>query len=133
MASKVFKKTPVLVQPAWTTAWQLVDGIYIDSRFFEENIPILGAVLTIGIKPTRHLRERSAWLSIPTFENGRVGLEQHSFGWLPLQDHKQEETIDFGNAFYGMGLNILVWELKVDILTSAEVVYTVEYELVVRY
>lgn len=133
MASKIYKKTSELVQPAWKSSWQLVDGIYVDSRFFEENIPILGAVLTIGIKPTRHLRERHASLSIPTFENGKVGLEQCGFGWLPLQDHEQEGVIDFGDAFYGMGLNILSWELRVDLLTSAEVVYTVEYELVVRY
>jgi hypothetical protein len=133
MATKLFTKTTQLVQPAWSPQVIIPDGIYVNGRFFEENIPILGAVLTIGIKPTRHLRERSAWLSIPTFQNGKVGLEQRVFKWYPLQDQEQKQTIDFGDAFYGMGLNILNWSLIVDLVTSAAVIYTANYELEVRY
>lgn len=133
MASKVFTQTTELVQPAWASAWQLVDGIYVDGRFFEENIPILDATLLLRVKPTKHLRVRTITFGARTFLNGIVDAIMCSNMWLWLEDQEWVKEIDFGSAFYGSGLNPFSWVCAVDLPTDAEVIYTIDYELEVSY
>ncbi len=133
MATKRFTKTTELVQPAWTIGWQLVDGIYVDGRFFEENIPILGATLLLRVKPTKHFRVRNIAFGARTFKDGIVGAVMYGNFWMPWEDHEWIKEIDFGSAFYGSGLNPFSWNCNVDLPTNAEVIYTIDYELEVRY
>ncbi len=133
MATKLFTKTTELVQPAWTSAWQLVDGIYVDGRFFEENIPILGVTLLLRVKPTKHFRQRNITFGARTFLNGIVDAVMYSNMWSWLEDQEWIKEIDFGSAFYGPGLNPFSWVCNVDLPTNAEVIYAIDYELEVRY
>jgi len=133
MASKVFTKTIELVQPAWTLGHKFIDGIYVDGRFFEENIPIFGATLTFKVKPTKHFRARTLVFDALTFENGELGYVHRNYYWHPLQDQEWVEAINFGSAFYGLGINPYYWLASIDIPTDAEVIFDVDYELEVRY
>ena len=133
MASKLFTKTTELVQPAWVLGHEFIDGIYVDGRFFKENIPIIGATLTFKVKPTKHFRARTLAFDAITFENGQIRSVHRHYYWHPLQDQEWVEEIDFGSAFYGMGLNPYYWLASIDIYTDAEVIYTIDYELEVRY
>lgn len=133
MASKIFTKTVKLVQPAWSLGHEFIDGIYIDGRFFEENIPIFGATLTFRVKPTKHFRARTLVFHGLTFQNNQLGGEERHEYWHPLQDHEWVEIINFGSAFYGIGLNPYYWLASIDIPTDAEVIFDVNYALEVRY
>lgn len=133
MATKLYTKTTQFTQPAWTQGWEFIDGIYVDNRFFGENIPILGATLLITVTPTKHLRTRSLAFTARTFKNGQVGSIFYSHQWLPLQDHQWRQQIEFNSDFYGPGLNPFYWVCSVDLPTNAEVIYTVNYELEVVY
>lgn len=133
MATKVFTKSAQFVQSAWTKGWEFIDGIYVDESFFTKNIPILSASLALSVKPTRHFRQRSIFFTARTFEHGVTGSIMRFHLWLPLEDHEWEELVNFGSAFYGAGLNPLYWVCEVDMPTDAEVIYTVEYELEVKY
>ena len=133
MASKLFTKTIKLVQPAWVLGHEFIDGIYVDGRFFKENIPIIGATLTLRVKPTKHLRWRTLAFVARTFQNNQIGDANRHHDWLPLQDDEWVEAINFGSAFYGMGINPYYWLSSIDIPTDTEVIYNVDYALEVRY
>jgi len=133
MASKLFTKTIKLVYPAWVLGYEFIDGIYVDGRFFEENIPIFGATLTFKVKPTKHFRARTLAFDAYTFQNGQIGGVHRHHYWHPLQDHEWVEVINFGSAFYGMGINPYLWLASIDIPTDAEVIYDVDYALEVKY
>jgi len=133
MASKLFTKTIKLVQPAWVLGHEFIDGIYVDGRFFEENIPIIDATLTFKVKPTKMFRARTLAVHILTFQNGQLGSVQRHEYWHPVQDHEWVETINFGSAFFGIGINPYYWLASIDIPTNIEVIYNVEYALEVKY
>lgn len=134
MATKIFTKEARYTQPAWTEGYALVDGIYIDESFFTKNIPILGAVLTVGANPTSHARTR--WLGIKTnvYRNGQVELQEvFAKRWYPFTDDRLHQQINLGSSFYGIGLNMLYIYMLVDVPTDAEVIYNVSYDLEVVY
>ena len=133
MATKLFTKTIELVQPAWSLGHELIDGIYVDGRFFEENIPIIGATLTLRVKPNRMFRWRTLAFVARTFENGQIGDVNRHHDWLPSQDDEWVEAINFGSAFYGMGINPYYWLSSIDLPTNIEVIYSVDYALEVEY
>lgn len=133
MATKLFTKTAKLVQPAWSPGYEFIDGIYVDGRFFEENIPIFGATLTLRVKPTKHFRGRTLAFVARTFENNQIGDVNRHYYWHPLQDQEWLEVINFDSAFYGLGINPYYWLSSIDIPTDTEVIYNVNYALEVRY
>lgn len=133
MATKVFTKTIKLVYPAWVLGHEFIDGIYVDGRFFEDNIPIFGATLTFRVKPTKHFRARTLAFRAITFQNGQIGSYGVHEYWHPLQDQEWVEVINFGSAFYGIGINPYYWLASIDIPTDTEVIYDVDYALEVEY
>jgi len=134
MATKTFTKTSEYVLPAWLDTLGLIDGIYVDGKFFGANIPILGASLKITAQPTVHLRTRTLGISIASYSSGEVSQKSLLLNtWWPLTSGVAEETYDLSDVFYGVGLNILSVMLLVDLVTSADVIFTVDYELKVSY
>lgn len=133
MASKVLTKTSELIIPAGLKGWDFIDGIYVDGRFFEENIPILGATLLLRVKPTKDVTVRGADFSTKTFQNAKVETVKYGCLWQPLQDNEWTKEIDFGSAFYGVGLNLFYWVCATFELTQIQQIFTVNYELEVKY
>lgn len=133
MATKLFTKTTELIIPAGLRGWGFIDGIYVDGRFFEENIPILGATLLLKVKPTKDITVRGADCSMKTFQNGKVETVKYGALWQPLEDNEWTKEIDFGSAFYGVGLNPFYWVCTTFDLTQIQQIFTVNYELEVTY
>lgn len=134
MATKTFAKTSTYVLPAWGTALQLVDGIYVDGKFFGENIPILGASLKIAARPTSHARTRWLGIYIACYQPGSVWQKQVFYNqWWPFTAGEAEESHNLSGVFYGVGLNMLNITMGVDIPTNVPVTFTVDYELEVSY
>lgn len=134
MATKTFTKTSTYVLPAWQTAYQRVDGIYVDEKFFGENVPILGASLKITATPTIHLRTRWLGIYIATYRAGVVSQELLLYNqWWPFTAGEARAEKDLAGVFYGIGLNMLNITMGVDVPTNVDVVFTVHYELEVSY
>lgn len=134
MATKTFTKLSTYTLPAWQTALLYVDGIYVDEKFFDENIPILGASINITAQPTSHARTRSLGISIRTYHSGVVSQELLLYNqWWPFTSGVAEAEKDLTGIFYGVGLNMLSIVTQVDIPTNADVIFTVNYELRVSY
>ncbi len=133
MASKTFKKTTELIIPGGFLFKDFIDGIYIDGRFFEENIPILGATLFLKVKPIKDITTQLASCYLRTFQNGILETHKYDFYWGPFQDGVWERVIDFGSAFFGAGLNLFYWLCTRLDLTAKTPIFTVNYELRVKY
>jgi hypothetical protein len=134
MATKAFTKTSKYTLPAWQTVLLHVDGIYVDGKFFDENIPILGASINITAQPTSHARTRSLGISIATYRAGVVSQELLLYNqWWPFTAGVAEAVEDLMGIFYGVGLNMLSIVTQVDIPTNVPVIFTVNYELRVSY
>ncbi len=134
MATKTFTKTSKYVLPPWLDTLGLIDGIYVDGKFFGENVPILGASLKITAQPTVHLRTRTLAMSIAGYSLGEVSQKPLLINtWWPGTSGIAEETYDLSDVFYGVGLNILSVMLLVDLVTNVDVIFTVDYELKVSY
>jgi hypothetical protein len=133
MSNLAYTKTATYVQPAWTTQQGFIDGIYVDDVLFANNIPIIRAEMSIWVEPESHLRQRTIYISIPTFENGSVSAITRIFTWLPLQHDVKSLWLEFPNNFYGIGLNVFYIATMVDLPTNASVTWTVKYVLVVTY
>ena len=134
MATKLFTRSARYVQPAWTLGEEFVDGLYINGRFFNEAIPILGAVITVRVKPSKHLRMRTLLITTPNFSNGQTGLTGlFSYSWMPLQDNEIVREHILTANFYGIGVNLFSLAASIDIPSDAPVVYDVHYDLSVIY
>jgi len=134
MATKTFTKTSEYILPAWQTAYQLVDGIYVNERFFDENIPILGASIKITAQPTVHARFRTLGIFIAAYEPSVVWQELLFYNqWWPFTSGEVEAEKDLTEIFYGIGLNMLNVTPLVDMPTNVPVIFTVNYELRISY
>jgi hypothetical protein len=133
MASKIYKKTTKLIIPNGLKFWDFIDGIYVDGRFFEENIPILGATLLLKVKPTRDWPLQTADCSLRTFQNGILETKKYPVMWVGLNDNELREEINFGSAFFGPGLNLFYWLCTRLDITATLPIFTVNYELEVKY
>jgi hypothetical protein len=133
MASKVITKTTELIIPGGFTFWDFIDGIYVDGRFFEENIPIIGATLILKVKPIKDVTTQCADCSLRTFQNGILETTKYGAVWWPLQDNEWRKEINFGSAFFGAGLNLYYWRCTRFDITAKTPIFTVNYELEVKY
>jgi hypothetical protein len=97
---------------------EFIDFLYVDSVFFENNIPITGATLDTIV--TRSGDMGIAWLSIyiVTYYSGLVGQELIAGGMWNIGDTTFSFHHDLSTIFYGMGLNAL------DIRISPQIFYS---------
>jgi hypothetical protein len=133
MGSKIYKKKSELTIPGGLKFWDFIDGIYVDGRFFEENIPILDATLLLRVKPTKDWPLQTADCSLRTFQNGILATEKYGAVWPSLDDDEWRKEINFGSAFFGAGLNIFYWRCTRLDITATLPIFTVNYELEVKY
>lgn len=129
----VYSKQATYTQPAWTQTSEFIDGIYVDGPFFNHNVPIIRGVLGITIQPSKHFRQRNLTIATLKFQNGKVVPEIRVESWWLNEYDEHYIYIDYGGAFYGMGLNVIYLVSGVDLMTSAPVIYEVEYNLGVYY
>jgi hypothetical protein len=126
-----YEKTTAYVQPAWTEAYDFIDGIYVDDMFFKNNIPTGAAYLGIFARPSSHLVPRNIMFSGLTFRDGVVGYWQLGWSWLIGETNQIYLYQDFPDNFYGMGLNTI--HIVASGLGSGAVTYNVTYVLEVHY
>jgi len=106
MAKRWYTKEAQYTLPAWNPVYVTIDGIYIDSYLFENNITVLDSTLSISVQPdTWHICSHGINFSLPTFKNGVVEFLYKYFSWLPGQSHAQSDKIFCNGHPYGMGLN----------------------------
>jgi hypothetical protein len=97
--------------PAGEPSSKYIDGVYIDSGLFENNVPIVDGMVHIVASPqSADPVARYAEFRVPTFANGKVGSLSHQFHWSPSQVYSQSFDLDYGGHPYGMGLNTICAE-----------------------
>jgi hypothetical protein len=111
MATRWYTKDAQYVLPAWHPIWLEVDGFYVDSSLFDQNIPVLDTILwiSVGLDHWSYTNHQITF-AIQSYQNGQVTPLNKMFTWLPGQAHTQSDKIYCNGHPYGMGLNILAVE-----------------------
>jgi len=128
MAKRWYTKDAVYVLPKGNLYAPALDGIYINADLFENNIPVQDCVLWITIQPrSGHSFVHKADFGVPSFQAGQVIRLSHEFWWSLGQSHSQAAKIHYNGNPYGMGLNTIAVEMRIDAWITRDVVYDVSY------
>lgn len=128
MAKIWYEKTAQYRLPAWNVAAFHIDGFYVDSYLFEQNIPVLDITVSIWIAPQNsHTFRHDVFFSVPRYQNGVVDFLYHNFWWWPGQNHRQSDKILCAGHPYGMGINTIGVSCVLIGLISQDIVYDVDY------
>lgn len=129
---KTYTKSENYTLPMGSSHIEFIDGLYVDSVFFDNNIPIAGAILDVSITRSGNLLPGLLSLFIVTFSSGAVGQDIIGGGMWNTGD---TGPFIFNNnlfgKFYGMGLNSLDIRMGTQYPVSA-MTFNVKYVLEVH-
>lgn len=129
MAKSQYTLNAVYRLPAGNTYAIAMDGIYIDGVLFDNNIPLVDCVVDVSAKPRdSHMIAHWVNFGFPSYKNGKVERIGLRMDWLPFQTHTQTERLLYYGYPYGMGLNTIAVEMRLDVFPlTRDVVYDVNY------
>jgi len=133
MAKRYYTKGASYVHPAGTIppAVASIDGLYVNSDLFENNIPVMDATLHVRVSPdARHDCNHSFRIFMPIY-NGSVSWVDGAAGWNVFESGERSFDIASNGNPYGIGLYsfYIFMEINTGIPIFNDIIYYVAYEM----
>lgn len=117
--------------PAGNTFALNIDGLYIDSSLFENNIPLIDATLHVRVSPdSRHDCFYAFTVDMPVFD-GNLSWSYAGASWMPHESGERSFDVLSNGHPYGVGLYAfgIFMEITSGIPITRNIIFYVAYEM----